>query len=193
LAPGADIEVNMARAYRRLLLLVVVLGLASCSKQMPSQPQVGTPGPAPTGSSPSDSSLAANQARWSAAGIQSYRYRFRWGCFCVPDFTRVVDITVIHGAVVSVVDAATGIKLDDQSAARYRTIDGLFDFVRESMDYPADYINVAFNSSLGYPLAANVDYVAGLADDEMGFSVFALIPIHPWRTRLTTSQAAPRS
>lgn len=166
----------MARACRWLLPLMVVLGLASCSERMPSQPQVGTPGPAPTGIAPTDSALAANQARWSATGIHSYRYRFRWECFCVSDYVREVDITVVRGTIVSVVDAQTGARLDDQAAARYRTIEGLFDFVRESMDYPAEWINVAFDSRLGYPSAAHVDYVAGIADEEMGFRVYGLSP-----------------
>lgn len=167
------------RTYRWLLPLMIVLGLASCSERMPSQPQAGTPGPgpAPTGGAPTDSALAANRARWSASGIHSYRYRFRWECYCVTDYVREVEITVVRGAIASVVDAQTGERLDDQAAARYRTIDGLFDFVRESMDYPADWINVAFDSQGGYPLAAHVDYVAGMADEEMGFRVYGLSPI----------------
>ena len=49
----------------------------------------------------------------------------------------------------SVVNAETGVKLDAQASAQYRTIDGLFDFVGEAIDYPVAGINVAFDSSLG--------------------------------------------
>jgi uncharacterized protein DUF6174 len=169
----------MTRTCRRLLLLMVVLGLASCSQQMPSQPQIGIPQPAPTAGTPSDSSLAANRARWSATGIQSYRYRFRWGCFCVSQYVREVEITVVRGTIVSVVDVATGQRLGAQAAAQYRTIEGLFDFVREAMNYPADRISVAFDPWLGCPVDANVDYVAGMADEEMAFHVLGFSPDPP--------------
>ena len=177
----------MTRRYRWLLPLLVVLGLASCSERMPSQPQVAEPvpvpvpvpgpGPPPTGGTPTDSSLAANQARWAAAGLHSYRFRFRWECFCVPDYVRVVDIDVVQGIIVSVVDVETGERLDAEAAAQYRTIEGLFGFVRASMDYPADGINVAFDAGFGYPADARVDYVTGMADEEMGFRVFWLLPV----------------
>lgn len=169
----------MTRAYRWLLPLMVVLGLASCSERMPSQPLVVVPGPVPAGSTPTDSSLAANQSRWSANGFDSYRYHFRWECYCVTDYVREVVITVVRGTIVSVVDAQTGVRLDDQATARYRTIDGLFDFVRESMNYPAHRIDVAFDSMRGYPLAAQVDYVALMVDEELGFRVWGLTPVRP--------------
>src|SRR5258706_8471868 len=101
----------MARMYRWFLLLIVVLGLASCSEGTPTEPRVYTPAPAPTGGAPTDSSLSANQARWTAAGLRSYRYRFQWVCFCVTEYVRTVDITVDRGRIVSVVDAATGERL----------------------------------------------------------------------------------
>jgi hypothetical protein len=185
----------MASARRWLPPLLVVLGLASCSERMPTQPYVGSDGPPPAGGAPTDSSLAASRARWSATGILSYRYRFRWECFCASEYVRVVDITVVRGAITSVVDAENGEALDTQAASRYRTIEGLFDFIRESMDYPAERITVAFDSRLGYPLAAYTDYVLQMADEELGFRVYSLRPILGAQDALagvTTSPAATR-
>ena len=167
---------NMARAWRWLLPVMAVLGLASCSDRLPSQPAVRNLGVAPAGEIPLGSRLEANRARWAASGIDVYRYRFRWECFCVSDDVRVVDITVAGGTVMSVTDAETREPLSAQAAARYRTIDGLFDFVRESIDYPAESIHADFDSNLGYPSMAYVDYVAGIADEELGFRVYALTP-----------------
>jgi len=118
--------------------------------------------------------LVANQARWSASAVDRYRYRFRWECFCGHDEVRTVDITVARGTIVSVVDVETGQRLDAQAASRYRTIEGLFEFVRGAIDYPAVSVNGAFDPDLGIPWSAHVDYVANIADEEKGFRIFAL-------------------
>ncbi len=168
---------NMARAWRRLLPVMAVLGLVSCSDRMPSQPRVGNFEATPISGAPLDSTLEASRALWFASRIDAYRYRFRWECYCVPDYVRVVDITVVNRTIISVVDAETGEPLATQAAAQYRTIEGLFDFVRESIDYPAASIHAVFDSNLGYPSVAYVDYVAGIADEELGFRVYALSPL----------------
>lgn len=168
------IDVNTAREWRWLLPVMAMMGLASCSDRMPSQPRVATVGPAPSGGTPSDSTVEANRAIWSAAGIDAYRYRFRWECYCLYERVRTVDITVVKGTIVSVVDAETREPVGGWAATQYRTIDGLFDFVRESIDYPAASIRAAFDSGLGYPSMAYVDYVAAAVDEELGFRVYSL-------------------
>lgn len=151
-----------------------LLALASCSDRLPIQPQAELP--PPTVGPVSESTLEANRALWAASQLDGYRCRFRWECFCTPDHVRVVDITVRHGTIVSVVDAVTRKPLGPQEAARYRTIDGLFDLVRDAIDYPAVSVLGAFDSDLGYPVAAYIDYEANLADEEIGFRIYALIP-----------------
>ena len=168
---------NTSPACRWLLPALAVLGLASCSDRLPIRPQIEPPGPEPIVAPVSDSTLAANRARWSDLQIDEYWYRFRWHCFCASEDVRVVDILVARGAVVSVVDAETGKPLSAQDAARYRTVDGLFDFLRGAVDYPAFLVQAAFDSRLGYPAAAWVDYAANIADEEMGFRVYSLQPI----------------
>jgi uncharacterized protein DUF6174 len=168
--------VNIGRAFRWFLALAIVLGVVSCSEHMPSEPLVGTPAYSGV---PTDSLLAANLALWTSSGIDAYKYRFAWGCFCNPEYVRQVDITVVGGKIVSVADAATGLPLAPEDAAHYRTIDGLFDFIRESMDYPADQILVSFNRTLGFPSSAYVDYRAIVADDELSFGIDRLVRIRP--------------
>jgi hypothetical protein len=84
---------------------------------------------------------------------------------------------VIRGSIASVVDVETGEPLDK---SRYRTIDGLFDFLHEAIDRPAASIRSAFDPNLGYPSAAQVDYVAAIADEEMAFRVLAVSPLRRW-------------
>jgi hypothetical protein len=161
------------RAARWLLSLTGLLGLVSCSDRLPSAPRVGATATPPLYAA-TDSTLEANRTLWSSSRIQSYRYRFRWECFCGQDVVQIVEVTVMRGSVVSVVDAVTGKPLAAEAAARYRTIDGLFDFLRQAVDRPANSVRSAFDPKLGYPSAAYVDYVASIADEEMGFRIYAL-------------------
>ena len=168
-----------SRALRSLVYATALFGLASCS-DLPSRPVVGTPGPSPSEGAVSDSTLQANLAHWSALHVDTYRYRFRWECYCTPDYVRAVDITVMRGVIVSVIDVGTGKPVDGQAAAGYRTIEGLFDFVHSAIDYPAASVKGAFDPGLGYPSAVHVDYVANMADEEMGFRIDALAPLRRW-------------
>lgn len=169
-----------SRALRGLLLATAMLGLASCSERMPSQPAVATPVPPTNIEAVSDSTLQASQAQWLASRPETYRYRFRWECYCGQEYIRLVDIAVTRGTIVSVTDVETGQPLNEQEAARYRTIDGLFDFVHSAIAYPAASVNGAFDPGLGYPSAMHVDYVAGMADEEMGFRIYSLTQLRSW-------------
>lgn len=125
---------------------------------------------------PLDSTLDDRQEQWSSMGIDTYQYRFRWECYCLDSYVRVVDINVRGGVVVAVRDAQTGQDLGPEAIAQYRTIDGLFDFVREARDLPASSILIGYHTGFGYPEAARVDYVGPAIDDEMAFHVYSLSP-----------------
>ena len=165
---------NTSRRLRWLLSVAVLLGLASCSGRLPSQPGTATVEPQPSSGPVSDSLLQASQARWSASQVSAYQYRFRWECYCSASHVRIVDINVTGGVITRVTDVATGARLTEQEAASYRTIEGLFDFVRGALDQSAASVNGAFDPSLGYASVVNVDYVAGMADDENGFRIYSL-------------------
>ena len=170
-----------------LVALIALLGLVSCADRTPIQPLIGfgpggpfpppTPPTPATSGGPADSLLEANRALWSQSGITSYRYRFNWVCFCLPEYVQVVDIIVIDGAIVSVVDASTGQPVSDQARAYYKTIDELFDFMRHAIDFPASSFRFVYDANLGYPADTYVDYVAGMADDEKGFRILGLSPL----------------
>src|SRR5688572_17768793 len=118
---------------------VIAMLAMSCADRTPFQPfgsglwPAPLPAPTPptlvTSGGPADSLLEANRALWASSGVDSYRYRFRWECFCTHEYVRVVDITVMNGVIVSVVEASTGRPVSEEAAAYYRTINGLFDFL----------------------------------------------------------------
>lgn len=171
-----------------LLALTAMLGLMSCADRTPVEPVVAfgpSPLPAPTPPTPAtpgdppDSLLEANRALWNASGIESYRYRFGWECFCGTDYLRVVDIIVVNGAIESVLDASTGRPVSEEAAAYYRTIDGLFDYIRAAIDRPAASVRSVYDMNLGYPADTFIDYAFNWADDEIRFRIYGLSPLDP--------------
>ena len=159
-----------------LALLAALVSLAGCSDNGPTGPGEPIPPPPPVELAPLDSTLDSQQELWSSMGIDSYEYRFRWLCFCLDTHVRWVDIRVHNGLVVWVEDAETGRDLGPEGIANYRTIDGLFDLVRQARDHPAASVLIGYDPELGYPAEAQIDWVAQMADDELAFRVYRLTP-----------------
>jgi len=153
----------MKRLPGVVLVCVMALSIGACGDD------------SPIATEPLDE-IATHEKTWSFLGFDSYSYRFRWECFCPQEFIRTVDILVVHGRIAAITDATTGDLIDKNSYTRYRTIEGLFDFVREATDSGADRVTVTYDDQLGYPVTAYVDFQEAAADEEMGFRVFELSP-----------------
>jgi Family of unknown function (DUF6174) len=94
------------------------------------------------------SQLRAAEARWRESGFTSYRYVSRVSCFCAS--IGDADVTVLNGAVISVVRRSDGVS----EPTRYRqSIDSLFAFVRREIDRQPERLRVSYDATLGYPLA----------------------------------------
>ena len=130
-----------------------------------------------SGSGEVTGTLATQRSRWSQQNLTSYRFRFRWNCFCTPEFVRPVEITVREKNIVSISDPTSGTSLDPASFSRYRTISGLFDLLQEAAELPADRIDVTYDAELAYPTTAFVDYSVRTADEEIGFAASMLVPL----------------
>lgn len=115
--------------------------------------------------------LDENRDKWSSRSIASYRFEFRWICYCVPDYRRPVVISVGDGEIDSVEYADTGQKLEPSEFDRYRTVAGLFKFLQEAIDRRAHRITVSYDAELGYPRSAEIDYHEQMMDEEMKFAV----------------------
>jgi hypothetical protein len=120
--------------------------------------------------------LNQNLRKWTSKGIVDYRYTFRWICFCVPDYTRLVSISVQSGKIKAVKYADGKNSLDRSQFERYRTVKGLFRFIQDAINKKADKIDVSYDPKLGYPTSAFIDYSQEVADEERGFEVKSLVP-----------------
>ncbi len=115
--------------------------------------------------------------RWEGNGYHNYRYEFRWRCFC----TRIndwVEVTVRNDTVFRIVNLESEEAYENEWAWQredFRTIDGLFDLIREARDKPADSITAAYDASKGFPVKVDIDWNRGLIDEEIGFEIRKVI------------------
>lgn len=151
-----------------LLLLIfggLLLGCAGTATETdaPSSPTL------PTDLAMVERDLNQMQTQWQEQGLSDYRFQFNWQCFCPEDYREPVWVTVKDGEVESVetVDPDSEVILPDIS--EYRTINELFDLIRDGVDQHAYEIRVEYDSALGYPTSVYIDYQSNIADEERGF------------------------
>ena len=144
------------------LLLLAALALSSCSLFGPDEKHTN---------------LDAARQRWEAQRLTTYSYVAQRLCFCAAELFPA-RIVVEDGAVKAVHDPQTGepLRLPDgrlaleAEPAAYRTIEGLFDLVEEARRAEADQLDVTYHPTYGYPTEISIDYVRGMADDEVTFT-----------------------
>ncbi|MDD5392597.1 MAG: DUF6174 domain-containing protein [Thiothrix sp.] len=130
--------------------------------------------------------LKANQMKWKAQKISNYTFTLARSCFCAPEFTAPIQITVKGGKVVKAVStppaalpAGNGRMAPANTDARDRamTVDGLFKTIQEAVNSKAAQIDVKYDRKYGYPISIFVDRSRMMADEEMGLSASNLKPI----------------
>jgi Family of unknown function (DUF6174) len=94
-----------------------------------------------------EAQLRAAEARWRESGFASYRYVSQVSCFCGS--VGFADVTVLNGAVTSVVRRSDGVS---EPVRNRQSIDSLFAFVRREIDRQPERLRVSYDPTLGYPL-----------------------------------------
>lgn len=120
--------------------------------------------------------LLRAQSRWERNGIQHYTYQGAIQCFCPQEYVAPVNITVVGGGVDAVAFSGDGFTGDVPEPDRFSTIDGLFAILQDAIDEQAVSIRADFHPQLGYPIEAFIDYVANIADEEVGFTASDVEP-----------------
>ena len=105
-------------------------------------------GSACSSSTDAERDFEAAFARWHRAGLVNYAFKSTVLCFCGPDLTVPMTVTVRNGVVVSVVDRATGAA----KPLTYRTsIDSLFSRTAEEIRVRPGRLMVTYDAALGFP------------------------------------------
>ncbi len=147
-----------------LIFMFAALLVAACGTDSNGPPMNGD-----------QAQLDQNRQLWESDGFESYEMDFQWHCFCHPDYTLPVVVTIGPGnAIGSVVSADDGSPVDQTVFIGFSSVDGLFDLIQEAIDLDAVRISVQYHPDQGYPSLVDIDYVENVADEELGFEVFAV-------------------
>lgn len=120
--------------------------------------------------------LLRAMSRWERGGPKDYTYRTAILCFCPQEYGAPVNITVVGGAVDAVAFSGDGFTGGVPEPGRFSTIDDLFAILQGAIDEQAVSIRADFHPQLGYPTEAFIDYVANIADEELGFTASDVEP-----------------
>ena len=118
-----------------------------------------------------------NKSRWKVGNLDNYQFDFRWICFCEHDYISPVTITVEDGIIRDAIYTETQIPVQVNKLNRYKTIDGLFSFIRDAYDENAHQIAISYDPHDGYPFEGSVDYVEMIVDEEKGFEIRNLMKL----------------
>ena len=129
----------------------------------------------PTSRDRSQAELTRNRQRWTAAGLHDYVYDYQRLCFCAPESTEPVRITVRQDAVVAVVRQSDGQPVDAKYG--WPRVDALFDDIQGRLDQQVARIDVYYDATYGYPRSIVVDVAAMAADDEYSHTAGNLRPL----------------
>lgn len=122
---------------RRGLVAAVLLGsLGACSRV------------APTATGALALQLSEAEETWRAAALRDYTFLADVSCFCVPDYTGSLAVTVRNGAVVSVRDPLTGA---NRPISYRQPVDSLFALIRREIASNPSKLEVSYDQPLGYP------------------------------------------
>lgn len=130
----------------------------------------------------------ANLKKWQAKKLKNYTFTMQRSCFCLPEYTTPMFVTVQDGKVVSAVTESliavpvspNGNEADPvmvDVTQRGMTVDQLFNEVKQSIDNNAASIDVKYDSTWGYPRSISIDLDKRMADEEFALISSSLKPI----------------
>jgi hypothetical protein len=117
---------------------------------------------------PDDPALAAGRAAWTARHLTDYRFVWQQSCFCVPDATQPIIVTVRHGEIVSATNRNDGAITDD-IRKNLMTIDALYRHAADAQCTAAEMKVVA--GADGVPSSVFIDPNRLAADEEFRVTI----------------------
>jgi hypothetical protein len=116
--------------------------------------------------------LSVEEQKWRDQNLASYEFTLQISCFCIREYTLPKRVVVQNNEVVQVDD--TPYKEFNDSAIQ--TIDGYFDFIRETRKQNPDEEEITYDTDLGYPTYIFFDISYQMADEEIRYTISELIP-----------------
>jgi hypothetical protein len=143
---------------RRLLLVPVVALLAGCLDGMTGlQQQLQR------------LKLDAAQQRWETKGSADYSMTVQFICYCPPD--EPYRITVTDGVISSAVSTVSGTNVEPEFLEGYPSVDILFREIQRAIDGRADYLEVEYDPTRGFPRRLSINHDQRALDSGITFIV----------------------
>jgi hypothetical protein len=117
--------------------------------------------------------LADARARWDSVGVSEYQLQVGKICFCAPEVTAPVVVTVRGDEVVDVRYAEGRPEGAPDVPEDAPTVETLFDAVERAID-EADELQVEYDPELGYPTRIGIDFDTDVVDEELGYEAVVL-------------------
>ncbi len=109
-----------------------------------------------------------NLALWQQTAINSYVIDFQRICFCLPDLTQPVKLSVENHNLSDAI-YLSGAAVNQSNYVHFYTINKAFSLIQEAFDAKAAEVRVVYNQEFGFPTSVFIDYDERLADEELQF------------------------
>ena len=116
--------------------------------------------------------LSVEEQKWRDQNLKSYEFTLQISCFCIREYTLPKRVVVQNNEVVQVDDTP----YEELNDSAIQTIDGYFDFIRETRKQNPDEEEITYDTDLGYPSYIFFDISYQMADEEIRYTISELIP-----------------
>jgi hypothetical protein len=114
--------------------------------------------------------LDRNWDRFESSAPLSYSYTVRVSCECPSDVTRPVVVWVDRGSVEYLFYEDDGRAVPLSISDSFPSVEQLFDAIQDGIDRQADYIDVEYDPTYGYPTRVYIDYDRRVSDEELSIT-----------------------
>lgn len=150
---------NRIMNLSQTLSLILVLLTFSCVKNTEVLPE---------------EELSVEEQKWRDQNLKSYEFTLQISCFCIREYTLPKRVVVQNNEVVQVDDTP----YEELNDSAIQTIDGYFDFIRETRKQNPDEEEIIYDTDLGYPTSIFFDISYQMADEEIRYTIGELIPLN---------------
>lgn len=118
--------------------------------------------------------LDRNWNRFERSAPLSYSYTVRVDCNCPRAITRPVTVWVDRGYVEYLFYEDDGSPVPFSYASYFPSAEQLFDAIQDAIDRRADYIDVDYDFTYGFPTNVYIDYDRRVADEELSVTTWGM-------------------
>jgi len=153
--------------FRHFLVLAVLAALALSGCDSNSVAPMPEPEPDIV-QNDTQEGLDLYRARWVAAGLANYQLGVFQRCVCFENLI-LYNVTVEEGVPVSATRTSSTVENEPVAIEDipYPTIDALFELIQHGFDSEADSVGVRYVTENGRPDRITIDFVRGIADEEI--------------------------